>query len=84
MNPRFLLYFIIALILVAVFVDIPKLPFNPQLPAVNAPLNQFIGHFPTKLGLDLKGGVQLVLETQMDKIGVDERDTALESAREVI
>ncbi len=84
MNPRFLLYFIIALILVAVFIDIPKLPFNPQLPAVNAPLNQFIGYFPTKLGLDLKGGVQLVLETQMDKIGSDERDTALESAREVI
>lgn len=40
--------------------------------------------FPLKLGLDLKGGTQLVLQTQMEKINPEERDQALESAREVI
>lgn len=40
--------------------------------------------FPLKLGLDLLGGTQLVLQTQMEKIDPKERDQALESAREVI
>ncbi len=40
--------------------------------------------FPLKLGLDLQGGVQLVLQSQMDKIDSANKDTALASAREVI
>lgn len=43
-----------------------------------------MGQYPLKLGLDLLGGTQLVLETQMEKINPQERDQALESAREVI
>ncbi len=42
------------------------------------------GRFPVKLGLDLQGGSELVLETKMDKIKPEDRDTALESARQVI
>ncbi len=40
--------------------------------------------FPLKLGLDLQGGTQLILEAQMDKIDATNRDNALESARNVI
>ncbi len=47
------------------------------------PANLF-GHFPIKLGLDLRGGTEMVLKTQMDKIPAGDRDTALESAKEVI
>lgn len=43
-----------------------------------------LGQYPLKLGLDLLGGTQLVLQTQMEKINPQERDQALESAREVI
>ncbi len=39
---------------------------------------------PLKLGLDLQGGSQLVLQTKMDRITKENRDNALESAREVI
>lgn len=40
--------------------------------------------FPLKLGLDLQGGTQLVLEAQMDKIEPQNRDSALESAKNVL
>lgn len=40
--------------------------------------------FPLKLGLDLQGGTQLVLQTQMDKISPPDRDQAHLSAKEVI
>lgn len=43
-----------------------------------------LGRFPIKLGLDLQGGSELVLQTKMDKIKPEDRDTALESARQVI
>ncbi|MCR4305679.1 MAG: protein translocase subunit SecD [Candidatus Daviesbacteria bacterium] len=43
-----------------------------------------LGIFPLKLGLDLQGGTQLVLETQMEKISPDNRDNALESAKQVL
>lgn len=47
-------------------------------------VSSLAGNFPIKLGLDLQGGVQLVLETKMDAIPSDDRDVALESAKEVI
>lgn len=40
--------------------------------------------FPLKLGLDLQGGTQLILQTQMEKIAAEDRDQALEASREVI
>ena len=42
------------------------------------------GNFPLRLGLDLQGGTQLVLQTKMDNIASENRDNALESAKEVI
>ncbi|MBI2018059.1 protein translocase subunit SecD [Candidatus Daviesbacteria bacterium] len=40
--------------------------------------------FPLRLGLDLQGGTQLILQAQMEKIPLSDQDQALESAREII
>ncbi|MFA5932830.1 MAG: protein translocase subunit SecD [Microgenomates group bacterium] len=42
------------------------------------------GRFPIKLGLDLQGGTELILQTDMSKIAASDRDNALESARQII
>jgi len=47
-------------------------------------LGNLIGRYPLKLGLDLQGGTELVLQTEMDKIPSDQKDAALQSARSVI
>jgi preprotein translocase subunit SecD len=66
----------------------PQIPANVsfQVPIINrtVDINSFLGGFPLKLGLDLQGGTQIVLETNMENITQEDRDTALESAREVI
>ena len=77
MKPRFLLLIIILITFLAVFFDLPKLP-------INHPVNNFLDRFPLKLGLDLQGGTELILQTQMEKIEASDRDSALESARQVI
>ena len=68
MRPRKLLWIIVILTLFAALVDVNKIVVN----------------FPLKLGLDLQGGTELVLETQMDKIDSSSRDRALESVKNVI
>ncbi|OGE33366.1 protein-export membrane protein SecD [Candidatus Daviesbacteria bacterium RIFCSPHIGHO2_02_FULL_37_9] len=79
------LWLIIILILAALFVDLPKVNLpNFQIPAVNKNSNEILGTIPLKLGLDLQGGTQLVLETKMENIASEDRDNALESARVVI
>lgn len=88
------LWFIIVLIVLALLVDLPRPNFKletPQfkvggqdVPPFKTDLAQVVGAFPLKLGLDLQGGTQLVLEAQMDKIPEGERDNALESAKEVL
>ncbi|MCL4366461.1 protein translocase subunit SecD, partial [Patescibacteria group bacterium] len=78
MKPRIVLWLIVVISLVVILIDIP----NP--PSIKI-LGKKIGvKFPLKLGLDLQGGTQLVLETQMDKIDSKSRDNALESAKNVI
>ncbi|MEK7616681.1 MAG: protein translocase subunit SecD [Patescibacteria group bacterium] len=67
MKPRWLLWFIIIIVLISSIIDFPKLPY-----------------FPLKLGLDLQGGSELILEAQTEKIDPQSRDSALESAREVL
>src|SRR3989344_4679037 len=81
---RLNLWLIILLILGAIFVDLPKLPFDLKVPRTQVNLNNYLDKFPLKLGLDLQGGSQLVLETQMDKIEAANKDNALESAKQVI
>ncbi len=78
MRRWYLLGFIIFITLISIAIDINRFP---QIKAFGRTLEI---NFPLKLGLDLQGGTQLVLEAQMDKIDAQNRDSALESAKEVI
>ena len=78
-KPRILVWLIIIITLASVLIDLPKLPAVKFLKREVNLIN-----FPLKLGLDLQGGTQLILETQMDKIDPQSRDSALESAKNVI
>ncbi len=78
MRSRYALWFIIALTIVALLIDLPRIP---TLKILGKKLTL---SFPLKLGLDLQGGTQLVLETQMDKIDPQNRDSALESAKNIL
>ncbi len=95
MKPRGFLWIVIILVVLAVFFDLPKLPGSISIPKLSLPVNKqipatkfefasILDHFPVRLGLDLQGGTQLVLQTDMSKIAVDQKDTALESSRQVI
>lgn len=72
------MWLIIALTFIAIVIDFPKFP------AIKISDKTFQINFPLKLGLDLQGGTQLILETQMDKIEPQDKDVALESAKEVL
>lgn len=72
------MWFIVAISIVSVLVDLPKFP------TIRILGQSFKLNFPLKLGLDLQGGTQLILQTQMEKIDPQNRDSALESAKEVI
>lgn len=74
-QKRLALWLIILLTLIGVFINLPFLPQDKW---------NITGRFPLKLGLDLQGGTQLILQTQMDNILESEKDNALESARAVI
>lgn len=78
MRPFYTLGFIILITLASVLINLPKFP------ALKIFGKSYELNFPLKLGLDLQGGTQLVLETQMDKIDPLNRDDALESAKSVI
>jgi preprotein translocase subunit SecD len=67
---RFSFLFIILVTLAAIFIDVPKFPWAEK--------------FPLKLGLDLQGGTELILQAKMDGIKQEDIDSAHESAREVI
>jgi preprotein translocase subunit SecD len=41
-------------------------------------------NFSLKKGLDIQGGMQVVLRAKMDNIALEDRETALESARDII
>lgn len=84
MRTRF--WLVIILVLLATYAVAPKfsLPQTIKIPFLNWEINSLAGHFPLKLGLDLQGGTQLVLQTKMDQIASENRDSALDSAKEVI
>ncbi len=83
MQPRVVLWIIVILTVLALWIDIPSFDQMPGLKIMGKKV-RILGIFPLKLGLDLQGGTQLVLETQMEKISADNRDSALESAKQVL
>ncbi len=86
MRGRLALWVIIILTLAAAYFDLPKINQVLSIPGTKFSFNSadILDKFPLKLGLDLQGGTQLVLQAQMDKIALDQKDNALESARQVI
>ncbi len=97
MKQRLTLWVIIFLTILAIFINFPRVNFlrieTPEIklsflqrviPSYNLTLSSISTKFPLKLGLDLQGGTQLVLQTDMSKIPPEDRDTALESARGII
>ncbi len=81
-NPRYLLWLIIGLSVLAGFVNLPKIGnFNPNV--VFEKLN-----IPKELtfrkGLDLEGGTSLILEADMSGISKAQKQSALDSAKVVI
>ena len=84
-NPRLALLAIISLTLFSIFIDLPKIKIfgkNIQHPTINTKF--FQRDFEPKLGLDLAGGVQLVLSADLSTIDEKDQENALESSKNII
>ncbi len=86
MRTRLTLIFLLTFL--SIYTLLPPLPWTGswQIPYLNYQITPsgWFHQFPLKLGLDLQGGTQLVLETDMSKLPNEDKDNALESAKEVI
>lgn len=96
-KKRLLLWSIIALSLLFLYLDLPSVPLNINLglitikqtlkhPEIDFSLGsfRFKRDLEPKLGLDLQGGTHLVLSADMKDVPPENRDNALESAKNVI
>lgn len=84
-HPRRFLFFIIVILLISLYVDLPKFSYrgiNFSHPQINTSI--FKRDLEPKLGLDLAGGVQLVMSADMNGIEQRDRADALESAKNII
>ncbi|MEX0616317.1 MAG: protein translocase subunit SecD [Candidatus Woykebacteria bacterium] len=96
-RPRFILFFIIAITLIATLISWPTTPVKINLGPVNVDI--VLAHpkldlkifgavirrdFEPKLGLDLQGGVDLTLKADVSEIPDGDKGNALEAAKEVI
>jgi len=97
-TPRRVFFFLIVLVVLLLAFDLPEnyhMNFHVGKFTVNRVINplsiniHFLGiniqkQLKTRLGLDLSGGSYLVLEANMHDIAIADRDSALESAKQVI
>jgi len=78
-QQKKLLLLILSVTLVSLYIDLPKTSLD---------FNLFGQHFKKDLeikqGLDLQGGLQVVLQAEMGDIAEDQRDMALEAVKNVI
>ena len=91
-------FWLLLLTVIATYIAFPKRLaldtkiFNKKIQfAINKPPIDFYfwgrhvyKDFELKKGLDIQGGMQVVLRAKMDEIASEDRNTALESAREII
>lgn len=86
MRTRLTLIFFLTFLSIYTMLPPITIPISWTIPYLNMPINpsSWFHQFPLRLGLDLQGGTQLVLETDMSKLPNDDKDNALESAKEVI
>jgi preprotein translocase subunit SecD len=90
-NPRYLLWLIIGLTILALFINLPKISnihfanktfnFDPNSIFNTLKINKTLEF---REGLDLKGGTSLVLRADMKDITSAQRNDALNSAKTVI
>lgn len=78
-QQRKLLLLIIFVTFVSLYIDLPETSLDFNLFG-----QRFRKDLEIKQGLDLQGGLQVVLQAEMGEIPEDQRDTALESAKSVI
>lgn len=93
-KPKSVLIFILALTIASIAIDLPKLrikfdkPFKFDQTIGGYSISLFDGKFvrdlKLKKGLDLQGGIHVVLATDMEKIAEKDRKNALESAKAVV
>lgn len=84
-NPSTSLLAILLLTFFVAYIDLPKLSLGGRVfshPEID--VNYFKRDLEPKLGLDLAGGVQLTMSADMATIADQDRDSALESAKDVI
>ena len=77
LPSQFNLDFSIANFKVQKEIHVPKI-------SINLFGNNFSSDIPLKKGLDLQGGMQVVLQADMTNIAAEDRDDALDSAQEII
>jgi len=91
-NPRFLLWIIVLLTVIAVFINLPSSfnfsvkPFKPinfDKAAILSKL-KITKKIDFRKGLDLEGGTSITLKAEMKEIPSAQRKDALESAKSVI
>jgi len=84
-KPRFLLAIIIFLTLGVLYLDIPKVTlFKKSIVHPKIKLGQYTNNLEPKLGLDLAGGVQLILSADMTGIAPADQTNAIESAKNIV
>lgn len=95
-NRKVILGLIIGLSLIALLIDLPKVPvvIHNKFINIDTSVGGYIFSFDggksvinlseIKSGLDIQGGVRVTLRADMSKIASADRDSALESAKEVI
>ena len=84
-NPRRVLFFIILLTLLTLIIDLPRLKVKGKTfshPTINTKIIK--RDLEPRLGLDLSGGVQVVMSLDMSKLEQNDKDSAAESAKNII
>src|SRR3989338_3028760 len=84
-SPRRILLFIILLTIAAIYIGFPPFSFKNYYFVHPQFLKDFLKRdLEPKLGLDLAGGVQLTMSADMSQVEERDRDSALESAKNII
>ena len=94
-NTRFLFWLIAALSVISLLIDLPKIPLkfnwgpvkiNTQIGGYRLSLfgGRFVRDLEFRQGLDLKGGLEVILSADMRGVPKGSEETALESAKAVI
>ncbi len=84
-RPRRVLFFIILLTLISLYLDLPSFKFHGKQfshPKINTRF--FKRDLAPKLGLDLAGGIELTMSADMFGVEPQDRDSALESSKNII